>query len=87
MTRFDRSVTGRVLIRGVAADDGDIKTVRVNGQAARSIGPNFSQWEVVLDGLAPGPLTLAAAAEDAAGNLERSPAPRFDNGALIGTKS
>jgi hypothetical protein len=73
MTHIGPSRDGRLVVRGVTADDGAIKCVRVNGQSARPVGPNYSQWEVELVGLAPGPLTLAAAAEDTAGNVERTP--------------
>ncbi|MFI5461245.1 MAG: G8 domain-containing protein [Isosphaerales bacterium] len=73
MTRVGPCRDGRLVVRGVTADDGAIKGVRVNGQSARPLGPNYSQWEVVLVGLAPGPLALAAAAEDTAGNVEQNP--------------
>jgi hypothetical protein len=64
---------GRLAVRGVAADGGSIRTVRVNGQAARSVGPNFSQWEVVLDRVVPGELEVTALSEDDAGNVEMRP--------------
>jgi len=73
MTRVEPFHDGRLVVRGSSADNGAIKSVRVNGQAARPAGPNYSQWEVDLIGLAPGPLALAAAAEDAAGNVEQNP--------------
>jgi G8 domain len=64
---------GRLAVRGAAADGGSIKAVRVNGQAARSVGPNYSQWEVVLERVAPGVLELMAVSEDDAGNIEKRP--------------
>jgi len=73
ITRVEPLRGGRLVVRGVSADDGAIKSVRVNGQSARLVGPNYSQWEVELIALAPGPLVLAALAEDAAGNVEQNP--------------
>jgi hypothetical protein len=63
---------GRLLVRGTAADDGAIRRVSVNGREARAVGPNFLEWEVEVDE-AP---TLTAAAEDAAGNAEKTPHER-----------
>ena len=42
-------------------------------QPARSLGPNYSQWEVVLERVAPGAFELTAASEDEAGNVEKNP--------------
>ena len=64
---------GRLAVRGAAADGGTIRAVRVNGQAARSVGPNYSQWEVVLERVAPGRIELTAVSEDDAGNVEKRP--------------
>ncbi len=64
---------GRVIVRGAAADDGAIRSVEVNGREARPVVGDFSQWELELDGIAPGPLELVAAATDQAGNTERTP--------------
>jgi hypothetical protein len=73
VTRVCPSRQGRLVVRGVAADDGVIKCVVVNGQSARPLAPNYSQWELELVGLPPGPLELVAAAQDAAGNVEQTP--------------
>jgi hypothetical protein len=73
MTRVGPWRDGRLVVRGASADDGTIKCVRVNGQSARALGPNYSQWEVELLAPARGPLALTAAAEDSAGNVERIP--------------
>lgn len=62
---------GTVTVNGVTADNGTVAKVTVNGKPAKATSPNFSQWEVVLDGS--GELTLTAAAEDAAGNVEKTP--------------
>jgi hypothetical protein len=45
--------------------------VKVNGQEARALRPNFAEWEVKLAGTAPA--EIQAIAEDAAGNIERRP--------------
>ena len=60
-------------MRGAAVDGGTIRAVRVNGQSARSLGPNYSQWEVVLERVPPGPFELTAQSEDVAGNVEKIP--------------
>ena len=73
MTRVGPIGDGRLVIQGMTADDGTVRAVQVNGRAARSLAPNYSRWEVELDGLVPGPLSLAAAAQDDAGNLEPNP--------------
>ena len=45
----------------------------VNGHEAKALTPNFAEWEVTLDRDAAGPMKLEAAAEDAAGNVEKRP--------------
>lgn len=60
------------VVRGTTADNGDVKGVTVNGQAARSLRPNFAEWEAVLDGSVAGG-RLQAHAQDAAGNVEKRP--------------
>jgi hypothetical protein len=64
---------GKVVVRGVAADDSVIKKVVVNGREARASSPNFAEWEVVLEAPASGPFRVEAHAEDAAGNFEKRP--------------
>jgi hypothetical protein len=73
MTRIGPLKDGRLAVRGAAADGGAIRAVRVNGQPAESLGPNYSQWEVVLERVAPGELELTAVSEDDAGNVEKTP--------------
>jgi hypothetical protein len=73
ITSVGRLESGRLVVRGAAVDGGSIKVVRVNGQPARSAGPNYSQWEVVLERVAPGVLELCAQSEDEAGNVEKRP--------------
>ncbi len=64
---------GRVVVRGVTADDGTVRSVRVNGREARPLAPNFLRWEAVVEELSGSPLSLTAVAQDAAGNVERIP--------------
>lgn len=59
---------GAVLVRGSAADNGQIRRVIVSGADAKATADNFSQWEVRLPA-AVGQIT--AHAEDAAGNVEK----------------
>jgi uncharacterized protein (TIGR03067 family) len=63
-----RQVAGKLVVRGTAADNGEIRKVTVNGQAAKALTGNFAEWEVALDAPADGKLT--ARAVDRAGNEE-----------------
>lgn len=60
----------KVTVRGVTTDNGSVKRVTVNGKEAKATAANFAEWEIVLDGV---PANLEAAAEDAAGNVEKTP--------------
>jgi hypothetical protein len=64
---------GRRLVRVTTSDDGTVRRVTVNGREARATGPNFAEWEAVLDVAAPGAFTATARAEDEAGNVEATP--------------
>jgi hypothetical protein len=64
---------GRLLVRGVTSDNGIVKKVVVNGQEARALAANYSEWEVILVGQDSSNLKLRAHAEDAAGNVEPRP--------------
>jgi hypothetical protein len=68
-----RAAAGKVVVRGTTSDNGVIKRVLVNGRPARPLAPNFAEWEAVLEGVRPGTLKLTAGAEDAAGNVEKTP--------------
>ncbi len=59
------------LVRGSAADNGEIKQVTVNGVAARAVRDNFSEWEASITGEKLPALMVSAA--DAAGNVEILP--------------
>jgi dienelactone hydrolase len=67
------AVGGKVTVRGVAADDGAIKKVVVNGREAKASRPNFAEWEIVFEDVPGGPFKVEAWAEDAAGNVEKRP--------------
>lgn len=62
---------GKLRVLGTAADNGEVKRVLVNGVEAKAIGPNYLEWEAVVDRPADGKVT--ARSEDAAGNVEARP--------------
>jgi hypothetical protein len=57
------------LVRGVASDNGEVKSVSVNGIAAKLLDRNFAQWEAEV----PSATKFSASAVDAAGNVEPRP--------------
>src|SRR5262249_13102704 len=69
ITHVGKSADGKVTVRGTTADNGTVKKVVVNGRDARPLGPNFAEWEVVLEEAS----KLEARAEDTAGNVETQP--------------
>ena len=73
MTHIGPSRGGRLVVRGVTADNGVVRSVRVNGQKARALAPNFLEWEAVLEDLRSNSFTLTALADDEAGNIEQIP--------------
>jgi hypothetical protein len=60
---------GKIVVRGTTVDNGTVKRVLVNGVEATAVAANFAEWEAVLDAAT----TIAAHAEDAAGNVEKRP--------------
>ena len=60
-------------MRGTTGDNGTVKRVLVNGREAKATAANFAEWEAVLEKAAGGS-KIEAAAEDAAGNVEKTPA-------------
>jgi len=64
-TYMSRPVKGKVTVRGVASDVGEIKQIRVNGVIAKALRPNFAEWEAVVPA---GFTKVTVQAEDAAGN-------------------
>lgn len=68
ITRVSRT-GGRVVVFGSTIDNGAVKRVTVNGKEAKATAANFAEWEVTLDAAG----ELKAVAEDAAGNVEKTP--------------
>jgi hypothetical protein len=64
---------GRVLVRGTTYDNGSVKCVRVNGRNAKPLTSSYAEWEITLNTASDDKLPISAAAEDAAGNIERTP--------------
>ena len=60
---------GKLVVRGSTTDNGTVKRVVVNGKEAKATAANFSEWEITLDAAT----ELKAFAEDAAGNVEKTP--------------
>jgi hypothetical protein len=60
---------GKLVVRGSTIDNGTVKRVLVNGKEAKATAANFSAWEITLDATP----ELKALAEDAAGNVEKTP--------------
>jgi hypothetical protein len=73
ITHIGKLANGTVTIRGTTSDSGAVAKVLVNGQPARATAANFEQWEVILRDQTPGQRSFQAHAEDAAGNVERTP--------------
>ena len=67
------TVRGRIVVEGTTVDDGEIRSVRVNGQEAKPTADNFLEWTAEIDANSSGALVLIASAEDKAGNRETTP--------------
>jgi hypothetical protein len=61
---------GKILVEGVASDNGTVVKVLVNGKEATMLTPGFANWKILLDELASGAM-VEAKAVDAAGNEEK----------------
>lgn len=72
MTRVIRDGT-QVTIRGCTIDNGIVKKVTVNGRPAQAKAANFAEWEIVLESIPKGEVSLIAIAEDITGNVEKTP--------------
>jgi hypothetical protein len=68
-----RKEKDKLLVRGTTSDNGTVKKVLVNGKEARALSANFAAWEVALENPDRGEVKLSAHAEDAAGNVEKTP--------------
>ena len=65
---------GTIVVRGVTADNGKVAKVTVHGREAKATAPNFAEWEVFCYHQPPeGEVKIVAGAEDAAGNVEKTP--------------
>jgi hypothetical protein len=64
---------GKLTVSGTASDNGAVKRVLVNGREARALAPNFAEWEIALEAAGSAEVKLSAHAEDAAGNVEKTP--------------
>jgi hypothetical protein len=73
ITHVHPAGAGKLLVRGTTSDNGSVKKVVINGREAHSLAPNFAEWEVVLENVGSGEVTLAGHAEDLAGNIETMP--------------
>jgi hypothetical protein len=62
-------------VRGTTSDNGTVTKVLVNGRPAKAAPANFSEWEIVLDGVKPSEMTLIASPEDASVHVEKLPHP------------
>jgi hypothetical protein len=72
ITHVRKLPDGRVVVRGTTADNGRVKRVLVNGKLAKAVAPNFAEWEITLKHR-PAAGKIEAHAEDAAGNVEKTP--------------
>jgi hypothetical protein len=68
-----RRAAGRLVVRGLSHDDGDIARVEVNGRQATIVSATagVADWEAIIEPPADGWVTAGAA--DAAGNRELTP--------------
>ena len=65
-----KQADGKLLVRGVTQDNGEVADVTVNGQRARIVTQHagVADWEITL----PAAKELTASASDRAGNRERN---------------
>lgn len=73
VTSVARQDPAHLRVRGTTTDNGVVKRVVVNGREAKALAPNFAEWEITLPALRGPAPNLSAHAEDAAGNIERTP--------------
>ena len=73
ITRVEPQADGRVIVRGVSHDNGEISSVKVNGIAAQlqKNSGGVTDWAATIQ-VAAGD-RISAVAVDAAGNLEQTP--------------
>jgi uncharacterized protein (TIGR03067 family) len=73
ITHVQRTKNGALRVRGTTAENTYVKAVLVNGRPAKATAENFAEWELTLDGLGDGEVTLSAHAVDDFGNVEPRP--------------
>ncbi|MGE3806458.1 MAG: hypothetical protein AB7K24_17455, partial [Gemmataceae bacterium] len=73
ITYVGQPKNGKILVRGVTADNGAVRMVKVNDHEVKPLRDNFTEWEVILDKLPTGKLVLSASAVDSKGNAEPRP--------------
>jgi hypothetical protein len=61
-----------LIVRGTTSDNSELASVSVNGRPARLLD-RYGSWEVTLDGVKSGLLSLSATAKDVHGNEEATP--------------
>jgi hypothetical protein len=68
-----RLCEGKLIVRGVSCDNGEIEAVMVNGQRARIVSSHagVADWEVSLDAVQT--TRVVASTSDKAGNVEQTP--------------
>jgi hypothetical protein len=64
---------GKRHVQGTCSDNGEVRSVVVNGSEAEATSPNFATWQIMLDAPHKSGAKLEAHAVDAAGNKERLP--------------
>lgn len=67
------AANGKLLVRGTTSDNGTVTRVIVNGREATSRADNFLEWEIELPAPTGDKFIIKAHAEDAAGNVEKTP--------------
>lgn len=69
ITAWEALPGGKLRVRGVTLDNGEVTSVTVNDTPARPLRPHFADWEALL----PASPRLLARSRDAAGNEEQTP--------------
>jgi hypothetical protein len=78
ITHIQPLESGKLLVRGTTADNGEVSKVTINGHDVRQLAPNYAEWELTLATPSDGKLT--AVGKDTAGNVEQTPHVRMVEG-------
>lgn len=73
ITNVEDLTLDEVRVSGTSMDDGQIKSVRVNGREVHPLAVDFSRWEVVVKAEKGHSARFTAIAEDSSGNVEKTP--------------